>query len=344
MHHIFRDPVGLIIDSILGFKEGDGIGVAAEAAYRLVIALPALVIVFTTTSSALAEYTGVDGFQLLLDRSRTTLTFEVYRTVELVLSSIREQSGIGIFSIGLAIAIWSGSNAVNALLKGINRAHDVEDVRGFVHQRVVAFALLLGLGSLIVLSLSLVIFSAEIRNMVGNTFGLGTEFELIWNVVRWPVLLGLFMAVLTILYWAGPARHVIPRAIIPGAALSTVLWVVATFGFSVYLSVVEPGSAYGIVGSIIALMLFLYISSIVIIFGAEVNAAVRRRIEGSLDPEKRVAHPIDVMSSSSDGISASAEPRGSAWVFLGLLFAAALIGGILRGSPRDGSPPDIDLY
>jgi membrane protein len=343
MKQVFRDPIGLIVNSVLGFKQSDGIGVSAEVAYRLVIALPALVIVFTSASSAAAEYTGVDAFELLLDRAREALPFEVYSTLQLVLSSIREQSGIGVFSIGLAIAIWSGSNAVNALLKGINRAHDVEDVRGFVHQRFIAFGLMIGLGVLMLTSFTLLIFGGEIRNEVGSAFGLGAEFELIWDILRWPLLLALFMSSLAMLYWAGPARYVYPRAILPGAIWATIFWVIATYGFSIYLSVVDPESAYGIVGSLIALMLFLYISSIVILFGAEINATVRRRIEGSLDKPRAAQHPADIMSPEYALPREQTGSRIAAWMLIGLLIAGAALGSLFRRNHQHDGASDLDL-
>jgi membrane protein len=329
----------ILATSIRGFKNNDGIGVSAEVAYRLVIALPALVIVFTSLSSAAAEYTGVDMFDLVLERARLTLPFEVYSTLDLVLSSIREQSGISILAIGLAIAIWSGSNAINALLKGINRAHDVEDVRGFVRQRLVAFALLVGLGTVMIVSFLLLTFGGEIRDEVGSAFGLGAEFEMIWNIARWPVLLALVIASLSVLYWTGPARHLVSRAIFPGALCATALWVIATYGFSIYLSIVDPGSAYGIIGSLIALMLFLYITSIVILFGAEINATFRRRKESSIARIEEEPHPIAVMSSSTSHAADNSPPRAATLLMVAFMFIAGLVAGLFkRRSQGDGSP------
>jgi membrane protein len=185
MRHVAHNPVELIRESILKFREDDGMGVSAETAYRLVVSLPALVIVFTSVSSIIAEYTGVDIFNQVLDRAREALPFEVFSTLELILESIEEQSGFAVLSIGLIVALWSGSNAINALVKGINRAHGVEDVRGFLKRRAVALLLLVGLGALMLVSLVLLIFGSAIRDELGNAFGLGGEFNLIWNIARW---------------------------------------------------------------------------------------------------------------------------------------------------------------
>jgi membrane protein len=332
----------IIVRSIRGFKQNDGIGVSAEAAYRFVIALPALVIVFTSLSSAIATYTGVDAFEMLLDRARFTLPFEVYSTLELVLSSIREQSGIGILALGFGIATWSGSNAINALLKGINRAHAVEDARGFVRQRLVAFALLVGIGAVMIISFLLLTFGSEIRDEVGRSFGLGAEFEMIWNIARWPFLLLIVIGALSTLYWAGPARHVEPKAIFPGALCATILWIIATYGFSIYLTIVDPGSAYGIIGSLIALMLFLYISSIVVIFGAEVNATIRRQKEFSKAPAEEEDHPVGVMSSLPEGSPTRFTIHTTALLLVLVTSVGAFIAGIFKRTSSDGSPPGQD--
>jgi membrane protein len=343
MREVLRDPLDLIIESALGFMNNDGPGLSAEAAYRVVIAMPAVVILFTSVSTFVARYTGVDAFQALLDRARDGLPFEVYSTLELILSSIEEQSGIGVFAIGLAIALWSGSNAIASIVKGINRAHNVEEVRGVIRRRLVAMALLVGLGILILTSFILIIFGAAIGNEIGSAFGLGNEFNILWDMVRWPLLFAMFMGSLACLYWVGPARTVDRRAILPGAILATILWLIASYGFNIYLMIVDPGSAYGVVGSIIAVMLFVYISSIIITFGAEVNATVRRRLEGGLITPDQAEHPLDLIPNPIVNPTTETSSRTAAWAVVGMLVGGAMLGSLLKRGSGNIDTPEADL-
>ena len=129
---LIRDPIGVLKAAFKGFQRDDGTGVSAEAAYRLVFALPALVIFFASLSAMAAQYTGVDAFDLLLDRAEEGLPDEVFGTLQMVFETVEEQSGVGVLSIGLVIAMWSGSNAIAAVIKAINLAYGMTDDRGMI--------------------------------------------------------------------------------------------------------------------------------------------------------------------------------------------------------------------
>jgi membrane protein len=337
LNELFRDPVGVAKEVFAGFQRDDGTGLSAEAAYRLVFALPALAIFFASVSAIAAQYTGVDAFQTLLDRAREGLPPEVFQTLELVFSSVEEQSGIGVLSIGLVIAMWSGSNALAAIVKAINRAHGLEDKRGIVQQRAIALGLTLGLSLLMISSFVLLFFGQEIGTEVASMLGYGDVFALIWNIARWPVLLVLFMAALAMLYRFGPAEEIRTRWVIPGAVIATVLWLIASFGFNIYLSVADPGSAYGVLGGIIALLLFLYISSIVIVVGGEINATLIHRQTGEVGRLALVDHPLDIMSPEIQDQQDESRARLATWIIAGILVAGAVFGGLFGRRPDGGA-------
>lgn len=323
----------------------DGTGMAAEAAYRLVFALPPLVIFFASISSLASEYTGVDAFQRLLDRAQESLPAEVFGTLELVLQSVEEQSGFGLLSFGLVLALWSGSNAIAAIVKAINRAHGLEDNRNFIVQRGLSLGLTLGLSLLMISSFVLLVFGETIGNELANLFGMSDLFTLLWNIIRWPVLLIMFMLALAMLYRFAPAETVDRKALIPGVILATVLWLVASYAFSIYLSFADPGSAYGVLGGILVLLLFLYISSIVIIFGGEINAAIMRRMYGGFGESGQVGHstararhPLDVIPASIDNPVAGSSGKAATWAVLGILVGGAIFGGLFRRNSGEEPP------
>jgi membrane protein len=338
MDKLRQDPIGVAKDAFQGFQKDDGTGLAAEAAYRLVFALPALAIFFASISAIASEYTGVDAFQRLLDRAEEGLPDEVFGTLELVLESVEDQSGVGLLSFGLILALWSGSNAIGAIVKAINRAHGLEDNRNFVVQRGVSLGLTLGLSLLMISSFVLLVFGEALGNELANVFGMGDLFTLLWNIIRWPALLIMFMAALAMLYRFAPAEPVDRSALLPGVIAATILWLVASYAFSIYLSFADPGSAYGVLGGILVLLLFLYISSIVIVLGGELNAAVMRRIAGPNLSIETAEHPLDLFSEPIENPVASTGAKAATWAVVGVLVGGAIFGGLF-GRKSGNDPP-----
>jgi membrane protein len=259
----------------------------------------------------------------------------------MVLTTVDEQSGFGLLSIGLLIALWSASNAIGAVVKAINRAYGLADKRGFIAQRAVALALTIGLSLLVITSFVLLVFGQNLGSAMANAFGFGGAFELLWNIARWPLVLILFMTALGLLYRFAPAEDVSRSTAIPGAISATILWIIATYGFSIYLTFADPGSAYGVIGGILVLLLFLYLSSIVIILGAELNATLYHRRHGGRVMASAEAHPQTLMASLP---GARTDPEGSrvgAWVVLAILFVSALFGSLFKRDEGEGGSMDL---
>jgi membrane protein len=109
--------------------------------------------------------------------------------------------------------------------------------------------------------------------------GVAAGFELPPPLVRWPVTIALVFGALTLVYTIGTGVAQSPRWVVPGAALATVAWLVVVEGFEIYLRFVDPGSAYGAVGSVVVFLFFLYVSSLVFIGGAMVTAVLGRHFD-----------------------------------------------------------------
>jgi membrane protein len=327
VQEIRRDPVGVGKETYEGFQESDGTGMAAEAAYRIVFALPASLIFFVSLSGLVARYTGVDVFGMLLDWGDEALPQELFETFEVILENAEEQAGFGVLSIGFLIALWSASNAMSVLIKAINRAYEYEDTRGMIKQRALSVGLTIGLSVLVISSFVLFVFGQQIGEILASAFGLGDIFTVGWNILRWPILVLLFVAALAVLYWLAPIERPRLRTTLLGAALATVLWMVATAGFSIYLNFSDPGNAYGVIGGLIVLLLFLYISSIVIIMGAELNAAIRHRRLGYVLRIHEAEDPLAAINGVVYRNTDRDYPRLIAWGIIAALFVLGLIGG-----------------
>lgn len=182
-------------------------------------------------------------------------------------------------SWGLALSLggvlWSVSSGVQGLIKGLNVAYDEDESRGFVKLRGLALLLTLGaiVGAIAALGLIVVV------PIVLRAVGLGAVGEWAVRIGRWPLLALLVAVGLAVVYRYGPDRDS-PRWrwVGPGAAIATVLWILGSIGFSVYVN--NFGSynqTYGSLGAVIVLLLWLFLTSFVVLLGAEIDAELEHQ-------------------------------------------------------------------
>jgi membrane protein len=266
---------------------------AGDSAFRLILSLPPLVIFFAALSSVLSQYTGLNVFDWVETQIESApVPAEAEDMLTMILDTADQQGGPGLLSFGIILALWSASSAVGTMMQAFNIAYKTEESRGFVRQKLTAIGLTIGLSLLVIGSFILFVFGQRIGEAVAGAAGLGQTFELVWNIARWPILVFLFMIALAILYWAGPALRQSFRWLTPGAVVATLVWLVAVWGFSLYLQFSDPGSAYGALGTMVVLLVFLYMSSIVVIAGAELNAVIDRHYDPSV-VENKASRPQD---------------------------------------------------
>lgn len=264
---------------------------AGDSAFRLVLSLPPLVIFFAALSALLNRYSGLDVFGWLETQvQQAPVPGEAADMLTLLFDTAEQQGNPGLLSIGIVLALWSASSAIGTLMQAFNIAYNTEESRGFVRQRLTAILLTIGLSLLVIGSFILFVFGQRIGQAIASAAGLSGTFELVWNIARWPILIFMFMIALAILYWIGPAIEKSFRWISPGAIAATLVWLAAVWAFSLYLQFADPGSAYGALGTMVVLLLFLYMSSIVVITGVELNSVVDRRYDPAVVRNKAV-HP-----------------------------------------------------
>jgi membrane protein len=284
------------------FRADDVLGLAAEVAYHLIFAIPPLLILTMTGAAALNRFTSVpveEELRTLVDERAPVSLQEVFDTV--ITTAVSQASG-GVISAGLLVttivAIWSGSNGIAAIMKAYNRAYDVEEDRPYLRKRVVAVGLTVLLVVLINAVFALVVFGETLGMWVANWLGMGSQFRTLWEVGRWPGAIGLFMFLLAVLYYLAPAIEQSFRWISPGSVIATILWIAAVFGFRFYLSFASTSSTYGAFSSLIVVLFFLYITSVVLLIGAEINAILQKRYD-TVVVRDRVEHPERLTSDSA---------------------------------------------
>ncbi|MCA1715805.1 MAG: YihY/virulence factor BrkB family protein [Actinobacteria bacterium] len=230
--------------AVAEFQRDDALGLAAQLAFYLILALFPFLLVLV---SLMGTFSNEELASDILGYFQQVTPQQVYGIIETYLSDTISGSrpAPGLFSVGLIVALWSASGAFAALINALNRAYDVEETRPIWKVRGIALLMTLGLSVIILIAVLLLVFGPPIGRGIADLFGLGSVFEAVWNIVRWPV--ALFFMVLT-------------------------------------------------VALVIVLLLYLYISSLTILFGAELNATLVRmkeEISGQqiLDAEPAGAKP-----------------------------------------------------
>jgi membrane protein len=265
------------------FRSDDVTGIAAEVAYHLIFAVPALIIFLFFLAALIDNVTDVGLANRLSTEIQNNAPEDTRDLLQsLVDNAIGQMSG-GLASFGVlaaaVVTVWSGSNATATLMKALNKIYEIDEDRPFVRKRLVALGLTVLLGAAVNLAFVLLVFGQRIGNWLAELIGVGSAFELVWNISRWPVSILLLLTLLAFVYWLAPNVEQSFKWISPGAVIAVVLWIVAVVGFSLYLRFSDPGSAYGSLGSIIVFLFFLYVSSIIFLIGAEVNAVLAIRFD-----------------------------------------------------------------
>jgi membrane protein len=274
---------GLAKEFYAQFKEHRVTSLAAAFAYHTVFAIPALIILTITIAAVIDKATSVNVVGQLRDLIDQRAPADLHDLLSSILDSAIAKTGGGAASIGLVVtavlALWSGSNAIGALIEAFNRAYGVDETRKTIPLKLRTLGLTLLLALFINLAFVLLVFGQRIGHWIASKAGLGGVFNFTWNVLRWPAAIVVIAFILAVLYSAGPNVEQSFRWISPGSALATILWLIATGGFSLYLSVSNPGSAYGALGSVLVLLFFLYVSGIIFLLGAELNALLAIRFD-----------------------------------------------------------------
>jgi len=178
---------------------------------------------------------------------------------------------------GLALALYSASSGMRTLMEGMNIAYDEEEKRGFVKLYATALALtaILIVGAIVALGAMLVVPA-----LLGS-LGLGGVFEAVLNYGRWPLLAVLMILGLAVIYRYAPSRENARWSwITPGSVVATILWLIASIAFSIYVS--NFGSyneTYGSLGGVIILLMWLWLSAFIVLLGAELNAEMEHQTE-----------------------------------------------------------------
>ena len=275
---------GFFQDLLYRMKTVDMLGMGAQLAFFFLLSFFPLIIFLVT----LLPYLNLKQ-QQIFEFLEVVIPTEIYLMVEDILKEILTNQNGGLLSIGILGTVWSASRGVNALMKTLNRAFDVEGKSGFKN-RLWSLLFTIALVGIVLLALIFPVFGRHISNLVFSYLGVEQSFEIIWTYILWVTPLLFVFIILWIMYWVIPntSKGFKFVTITPGAVIATIGWLGLTYGFSFYINNFGNfGMMYGSIGGVIILMLWLYFTGVIIIFGGLVNASLAKRKEALLS--KRTA-------------------------------------------------------
>ena len=246
---------------------------AALTYYGVMAAVPGLIVVFFALGYAGRNVTHSASVQVIKVAPGSSGHF-----VQTMMAQAQQhKTGSGLTAIvGLLIALWSASGYVNSFRQASNIIYGIREGRPLWKTIPLRLALTTVSVFVLVLGAVIVVVSGSIANAVGNAIGAGHTAVLAWDVVKWPVLVVLVMALLALLFWASPnAKQGQIKWISLGSVIATLLWILASGLFAVYVTNFSSyDKTFGALAGIVIFLLWMWLTNFSLLFGAQVNAEV----------------------------------------------------------------------
>jgi membrane protein len=249
---------------------------SAELAYYFLLSLfPFLIFLIT-----LLAYLPIPH-EDLLSIIRQYAPKEAIHLVEANVHRVMDEQNGRLLSLSIIGAIWSASNGMNAIVRAFNRAYDVVENRPFLVARGMSVLLTLGMIFVIIVALVLPVFGKMIGLFLFSAFGFSATFLTIWNAMRWVISSLILFVVFTVLYYFAPNKKLRCANVVRGAIFATIGWIITSLAFSYYVNhFANYAAMYGSLGGMIILMVWFYLSGMIIVLGGEMNAIFDCEREG----------------------------------------------------------------
>lgn len=255
------------------FSKDNTSGMAAQLAYYFLLAIFPLLI-FLLTLVPLFQIDQATITQMIQDYAPS----DIAGTLEKIIGDVMTSSSGGLLSVGLLVTLWSASNGMTALMNAFNVAYDIEDNRNFIVAKLLSIVFTVILALSVILTFVLIVFGEAIGNLMFGVIGLDQQFQTLWNLVRSILPVLLVFVVFLVMYTTAPNIKLTIKSVIPGTIFTTIAFLVASWAFSFYISNFGNYSAtYGSIAGVIIMILWLYITGVIIILGAQINAIMHKR-------------------------------------------------------------------
>lgn len=269
-------------------NKDDVLGRAAELSYFFFLALFPLLFFLVSIFGIIAH--GSQELQNNLMRYiGTVLPGDASGLISRTLQQIIQSSTETKVWLGLLGALWTASSGMSSVMDVLNITYDVPEGRAYWKKRAIAIALTVVVSIFTIVALGLILYGPKVADAIFGSTGMGHVIALTWKIVQWPVAVFFIVLSFAIIYYEAP--DVEQRKwywITPGSVVGVFLWLAASFAFRAYLHFFNSyNQTYGALGSVIILMLWLYITGLAILIGSEVNSEIEHAAALKGEPEAK---------------------------------------------------------
>jgi membrane protein len=261
---------------------------AAALSYYFVFALFPTLLFLTALVGLVPEQ---DLMARLLAPAKEFLPADAASLLERTLAEIQRGAGGGILSIGAVVALWGASRGMVSMITTLNVVYGVTNPRPWWRRQLVALALTAAFSALALGALLSLVLGERVGQAAATWAGLGGTFTTVWGLVQFPLGLLLTVTGIDLVYHFAPAVRLRWYWLTPGSAFAGLAWIGASLGFRVYVSYFANYNAtYGSIGGVILLLLWLYLSSVALLIGGEINSVIAR---AAAERGEEIAAPLD---------------------------------------------------
>jgi membrane protein len=185
-----------------------------------------------------------------------------------------------LLSVGVLAALWAASNGMGSIMTALNAVYDVTDTRPWWKGRLIAVGLTVAFALFTLTALVLLVVGPRIAETLAAAIGLGPAFTFVWNVLRWPVAVVMVLIGVELVYYLAPHIKRGWMWITPGSAFAVAAWLAASAGLQFYVTrFANYNATYGSIGGAILFLLWLYLTGLALLVGAEINSEISRAVE-----------------------------------------------------------------
>jgi membrane protein len=276
------------------FSKDQCTDIAAALTYYSVLAMFPAVIALLSLVSLVGQ--GPSTIKTLLDILKQVGADSVAKTLQGPLLELSNTPGAGFaLVVGLLGALWSASGYVGAFGRAMNRMYEIQEGRPVWKLRPAMLLLTLVLVVLTAITLVGLVVSGPVAQAIGDTIGLGDAAVTVWGIAKWPVMLAIVVLIVGLLYWGTPnIRQPKFRWISIGAAVAILIWIVLSAAFGFYVGNFSSyDKTYGSLAGVIVFLLWLWITNLALLFGAELDAELERgrQLVSGIEAEETVQLP-----------------------------------------------------
>ena len=260
---------------------------AAALAFRAVFAMfPFLLFLL-----AILGFLGVpEVFGWLREQAELALPGAVVEQLDPIIEDLRTRRG-GALVVGIVIGLWTASLAVRDLMYAMNNVYDVEEGRSATRMIVTMLGTTVSITLLLIAAAAFMLLGPDVTRWLAASLNINEQVVGVWRWLRWPVIVVLLLLVVALLYHVTPDVEQRFRFVSPGSLLAVAAWIGASLGFSAYVrNFADYSVFYGGLGAVIMLLLYFYISAMVLLLGAEANGVIEHAAqEGKASGAKTLA-------------------------------------------------------